>query len=625
MTDYLPNRPAALGAIELPNGSWQFSVWAPQHQKVEIRFTQDRSLVPMERNELGYHCARVTKRLTGAQYYYRLDGSSERPDPASRYQPDGVHGSSQVIDVAAFDWHDSGWKGIALEDTVLYELHVGTFTPEGRLSAIVSHLDELADLGVTTIELMPVAQFPGTRNWGYDGVFPFALQNSYGTPRDLQAFVAAAHARGLAVALDVVYNHLGPEGNYLGEYGPYFTSFYRTPWGSALNFDGPQSDEVRHFFIQSALYWLKNYHLDALRLDAIHSIYDASAFPFLGELSVAVEGLSEKLGRKIHLIAESDLNDAKVVRSVSQGGLGMDAQWSDDFHHSLHALLTGENTGYYADFGKLCHLAKTLQNGWFYAGQYAKHRQRRHGNSPADSKPSHFVVCNQNHDQIGNRAVGDRLSTLVNFESLKLAAGATLLSRFVPLLFMGEEYGEPAPFQYFTSHGNLALAEAVSKGRQEEFVAFGWSGKIPDPQSAATFEASKLHHQLASSEQHQALRSFYKALLKFRRDAKLSGTSVLAISQFDLENALMAMYESPGRLLAMIFNFHSHASTLSLDLPAGVWEAKIDSAAEVWQGPGSSLPARLDSYGSKVQVSVPAHSLAVLERIESRGQLAPKQ
>jgi maltooligosyltrehalose trehalohydrolase len=625
MTEHLPKRPAPLGAIELPDGSWQFSVWAPLPKIIEIKFAGDVRLVPMERDDLGYHRARVSKRLTGAKYLYRLDGSSERPDPASRYQPDGVHGPSQLIDVSAFDWHDSGWKGISLEDTVLYELHVGTFTPEGTLSAIVPRLGELADLGITTIELMPIAQFPGNRNWGYDGVFPFALQNTYGTPRDLQALVAAAHAKGLAVALDAVYNHLGPEGNYLGEYGPYFTDFYKTPWGSALNFDGPQNDEVRHFFIQSALYWLKNYHIDALRLDAVHSIYDASAYPFLAELSDAVADLSKKLDRKIHLIAESDLNDAKVVRSVSQGGLGMDAQWSDDFHHSLHTLLTGEKTGYYSDFGKLCHLAKTLQNGWFYAGQYAQHRQRRHGNSPVDSKPSHFVVCNQNHDQIGNRAVGDRLSTLVDFESLKLAAGVTVLSRFVPLLFMGEEYGETAPFQYFTSHGDPALAEAVSKGRQEEFVAFGWSGKIPDPQSEATFEASKLHHELAGAGQHLVLHDFYRASLELRREMALSTAKVSAITQFDAGNAVMALYESQGHLLAMIFNFHSNASTLPLNLPAGIWETKIDSASELWQGLGSSLPSRVDSGGSKVEVTIPAHSLAVLERVESRDPSASKQ
>jgi maltooligosyltrehalose trehalohydrolase len=625
MTVYLPDRPAHLGAIEMPDGSWQISVWAPLCKKVEIRFTHDDSLVPMERDELGYHRARVPKCVTGAKYFYRLNDSVERPDPASRYQPEGVHGPSQLIDVSTFDWHDPAWQGVPLEDAVFYELHVGTFTPEGTLSAIVPHLDELADLGITTIELMPIAQFPGTRNWGYDGVFPFALQNSYGTPRDLQALVAAAHARGLAVALDAVYNHLGPEGNYLGEYGPYFTDFYHTPWGSALNFDGPHSDEVRHFFIQSALYWLKNYHIDALRLDAVHSIYDASALPFLADLSVAVAGLSQKLGRHIHLIAESDLNDAKVVRSVSQGGLGMDAQWSDDFHHSLHTLLTGEKTGYYSDFGNLCHLATTLQNGWFYAGQYAKHRKRRHGNSPSDSKPSHFVVCNQNHDQIGNRAAGDRLSTLVDFESLKLAAGVTLLSRFVPLLFMGEEYGETAPFQYFTSHEDSALAEAVRKGRQDEFAAFGWSGKIPDPQSQATFDASRLHHQLANTGQHQVLRNFYKALLKLRRETRLSTASVSAITEFDAENALMALYQSQDRVLAVLFNFNSNASTLSLDLPAGIWETRIDSAAEQWQGPGATVPGRLDSNGSKVQLKLPPRSLAVFERVESRDQPASQR
>jgi maltooligosyltrehalose trehalohydrolase len=623
MADFLPQRPAPLGAVELPDGSWQFSVWAPRRNKVQIKFPNDGSLIPMERDELGYFRARLTKRLTGARYLYRLDDSSERPDPASRYQPDGVHGPSQLIDVSAFDWKDAPWKGIALEDSVFYELHVGTFTPEGTLSAVIPYLDKLADLGITTIELMPIAQFSGVRNWGYDGVYPFALQNSYGTPRDLQGLVAAAHARGLAVALDAVYNHLGPEGNYLGEYGPYFTDFYRTPWGSAINFDGPQSDEVRHFFIRSALYWLEQYHLDALRLDAVHSIFDASATPFLADLSVAVDDLSERLGRKILLIAESDLNDAKVVRSVVQGGLGMDAQWSDDFHHSLHTLLTGETSGYYSDFGELHHLAKTLRDGWYYSGQYARHRQRRHGNCPVDSKSAHFVVCNQNHDQVGNRAAGERLSALVDFEGLKLAAGVTVLSRFVPMLFMGEEYGETAPFLYFTSHSDPALADAIRKGRGDEFAAFGWTGQVPDPQAESTFEASKLHHDLAKTGKHQKLSDFYKALLKFRRETGLGDASVRSISEYESENSLLAVYMSRGRLLAVIFNFHSSPSTVQLDLPAGTWETKIDSASEFWLGTGSTLPRSLDSDGC-IRAMVPGHSLAVLERIDTGHQWGPR-
>src|SRR5271154_366287 len=332
MIDYQPIRPSALGATRGPGGTWQFAVWAPQLERVELQLQSDSSqCIPMTRDELGYHHATVEQASAGSNYFYRLDGAPKRPDPASRFQPDGVHGASQLVDFADFSWSDASWTAPHLEDSVFYELHVGTFTPQGTFAALIPHLDRLADLGVTTIELMPIAQFPGGRNWGYDGVFLFAPQNTYGSPRDLQKFVDAAHARGLAVALDVVYNHLGPEGNSLSEYGPYFTDHYRTPWGAALNFDGHQSDEVRYFFIQSALYWLEHFHIDALRMDAIHGIFDASAFPFLAELSAAVASLSTRLNRKIYLIAESDLNDARTGTSIEQGGIGLDAQCSDDF------------------------------------------------------------------------------------------------------------------------------------------------------------------------------------------------------------------------------------------------------------------------------------------------------
>ena len=346
----------------------------------------------------------------GARYLFRLENGSDRPDPASRFQPDGVHGPSQVVNLAEFRWTDSGWKGLELDESVFYELHVGAYTPEGTFETLIPHLKDLRELGVTTIELMPVAQFPGSRNWGYDGVQPFAPQNSYGGPLGLQKLVDAAHGHGLAVALDVVYNHLGPEGNYFSEYGPYFTDKYQTPWGKAINFDGADSDGVRDFFIQNALYWLENYHLDVLRLDAVHGIFDFGASHFLADLQSAVSELETRVPRKLHLVAESDLNDSRVLHGPSQGGYGLHAQWSDDFHHSLHALLTGERAGYYADFGGVDPLATTMRNGWFYAGQHSNFRRRKHGNSPTGLARSNFVVCIQNHDQVGNRARGDRLS-----------------------------------------------------------------------------------------------------------------------------------------------------------------------------------------------------------------------
>ena len=614
MTDYEQIRPGSVGVTPLQGGEWQSVVWAPRCQQVDLHLLDDRRvLIPMERDPLGYHRVFVDKMRPATRYLYRLNNSLEYPDPASRHQPEGVHGSSQVVDLRQFEWTDSDWKGTPLEDVVFYELHVGTFTEEGTFAALIPHLDRLADLGVNTIELMPIAQFPGTRNWGYDGVYPFAVQNSYGSPRDLQKLVDAAHARKLSVALDVVYNHLGPEGNYLGEYGPYFTNRYRMPWGAALNFDGPDSDEVRYFFIQNALYWIQEFHIDALRLDAIHGIFDASAFPFLAELSAAVHSLSADLGRKVHLIAESDLNDVRVVRPIEHGGLGMDAQWSDDFHHSLHTLLTGERTGYYTDFGCLRHLARTLKNGWYYAGQYSQHRRRRHGNSPSGLKRTHFVVCDQNHDQVGNRALGKRLSQLVGFEGLKLAAGITLLSPFVPLLFMGEEYGEIAPFQYFTSHTDPHVAEAVRRGRQEEFLAFDWNGDVPDPQAESTFTASKLRDSLSEEEPHRTLKRFYQTLLRFRRDHQFAQMAQTTITDYETACTLLVLHRSGTNSLAMLMHFGKALANLTISLRPGIWERRIDSADLDWLGPGASVPPRLELAGP-IDVIMQPNSFAVLQR-----------
>jgi maltooligosyltrehalose trehalohydrolase len=566
----------------------------------------------MTRDERGYHRAVLADLEAGAKYFFRFENLQERPDPASRFQPHGVHGPSELVDLQKFEWTDHDWTGIALQDSVFYELHVGTFTEAGTFRAIAGRLPELARLGVTTIELMPVAQFSGARNWGYDGVYPFAVQSSYGTPYELQSLVNEAHSRGIAVALDVVYNHLGPEGNYLPEYGPYFTDHYRTPWGAALNFDGPGSDEVRRFFIENALYWLEHFHIDALRLDAIHGIVDASAVPFLAELSDAVRALASRLGREIPLIAESDLNDARVLRATSAGGLGMVSQWSDDFHHSVHTLLTRERSGYYADFGGLQPLAETLRHGWYYDGRYSQHRQRRHGNSAPDFEGSNFTVCTQNHDQVGNRALGDRLSRLVSFENLKLAAGIHLLSPFVPLLFMGEEYGETAPFQYFTSHEDAGLADAVRKGRAAEFRRFEWQGEIPDPQAESTFHASRLNPRLAEEEPHRTLMKFYQVLLQFRRRHTLGRMGQPAVTEFASSQVLMVQQQSKKGPLAMLFNFGEHTADLSVSLTAGSWERVIDSADLQWLGPESKAPSFVRSDGN-LRLNLPARSFVVFE------------
>jgi maltooligosyltrehalose trehalohydrolase len=570
----------AVGATPLSSGGWQFRVWAPDipHVALQLKSPVQRTL-PMSKDAEGVHSVEVAAIPSDATYLYQLDGKEEWPDPASRWQPQGVHGPSQIIETRAFHWNTNTWKPLDLQTAVLYELHVGTYTPEGTFDGVISHLDELAELGVTTIEIMPVAQFPGARNWGYDGVYIFAPQNSYGGPLGLQRLVDAAHIRGLTVILDVVYNHLGPEGNYLGKFGPYFTDRYRTPWGSALNFDGPHSGPVRDFFISNALYWLEEFRIDGLRLDAIDGIRDFGAVHFLAELKIAVQELEARTRRKIVLIAESDMNDRKVLDSAERGGYALDAQWSDDFHHSLHTLLTEETAGYYADFGGLQHLASSLRQGWHYDGKQSTFRRRKHGNSPQGISPDHFVVYSQNHDQVGNRALADRLSKLVDLEGLKLAAGITLLSPFVPMLFMGEEYGEPAPFLYFTSHEDAGLIAAVRKGRREEFAAFGWKEELPEPQSAGTFASARLQHALKEQEPHRSLRAFYKQLLAFRRKFQLGTPGEIAVSVLEAQQALLMVRKSSQGQLAMVFRFGEQVAQIALHLPPGEWRTIFASSA----------------------------------------------
>lgn len=609
-----------VGANRLPDGSWEFQLWAPQARAVSLRFARGRpgqsALLPMEPLADGYHCAIVETLDPGSEYFYQREGDRDLPDPASRFQPRGVHGPSQVVDLNAFAWTDQGWKGTTLDRTVFYELHVGTYTAEGTFDAVVPHLPELAALGVTTIELMPVAQFPGPRNWGYDGVYLFAPQNTYGGPESLQRLVNAAHHHGLSVALDVVYNHLGPEGNYLSAYGPYFTDRYQTPWGQAINFDGVGSDQVRRFFIENALYWLEDYHFDALRLDAVHGIYDFGARHFLAELKSAVAELSERLGRPLHLIAESDLNDSRILRDPEHGGYGIDAQWSDDFHHSVHTLLTRENLGYYSDFQGITPLVATLRDGWYYSGQHSNYRKRRHGNSPRGISPEKFVVCSQNHDQVGNRAAGERPTSRVSFEALKLAAGITLLSPFVPMLFMGEEYGETAPFQYFTSHGDAELVEAVRRGRREEFSAFGWENSVPDPQDEQTFSRSHLDHSLKEKEPHRTLLRFYQQLIRIREEHALGKPGPRTVRELG-GCALVVMREDEerSRQLAVLCNFAEFPVSLNLPDIVGRWKTVIYSANASWNGPESN-PAREITLLTAGELRLSPQSFLVVERIQ---------
>jgi maltooligosyltrehalose trehalohydrolase len=606
----------SLGATYLGEGRCRFLVWAPLARTVEVHIQAPTTQrVTLEKAPRGYYHVIAEGVEPGSLYTYRLDGAKERPDPASRYQPQDVHGPSQVVD-SEFAWQDQGWCGPPWQDYIIYELHVGTFTAAGTFEAIIPYLDELKDVGITAIELMPVAQFPGPRNWGYDGVYPFAAQLSYGGPQGLKHLVNACHQKGLAVILDVVYNHLGPEGNYLGDFGFYFTGRYQTPWGLALNFDGPQSDEVRRFFIENALYWITDCHLDALRLDAVHAILDHSAYTFLEELATSVHAEAERLKRRVYLIAESDLDDTRVIRSPALGGYGLDAQWNDEFHHALHTLLTGEQDGYYQDYGQVSHLAKAFAEGYVYSGQYSAYRQRRHGNSSRTMPAHQFVVCVQNHDQVGNRMLGQRLSQLVSFEGLKLAAGVVLLSPFIPLLFMGEEYGEIAPFPYFISHTDAELVAAVRRGRRAEFAAFAWQDTPPDPYDETTFQRARLNHHLRHQAHHAVLRTFYQQLIRLRHAlpalARLD-KEALEVTGFEDAKVLCVRRWHDDQEVFMLCHFHQALMPLRLSVPPGRWRKRLDSAEPQWLGAGSSVPARLRG-NSVVELSLPPQAIALFVR-----------
>lgn len=507
-----------LGAIKLGIGLYSFKVWAPFCSKVDLKLflSKGETLIAMEKDGEGYFHTEVSNISSGTRYLYVLDGKKVRPDPASRFQPGGVHGPSCVEDPDSYKWKDHKWEGIALRDLIFYEVHIGTFTPKGTFAAAIQKIPYLKKLGVTCLEIMPVAQFPGSRNWGYDGVGMYAVQNSYGGPKGFKRLVDVCHNAGLAVCLDAVYNHLGPEGNYLHDFGPYFTKKYRTPWGDAINYDDCDSNHVRRFIIENALYWISECHIDVLRLDAIHGIFDFSARHILEELSDEVRKRARKLGRQVHVIAESDLNDSKIIRSKKQGGYGLSGQWNDDFHHAVHSYLTGERQGYYEDFGRLDDISKAIKEGFVYDGKYSHFRKRCHGNSVRGIASEKLVVCIQNHDQVGNRAFGERFSTLVDFDRQKLSAVLLILSPNIPLLFMGQEYGEKAPFQYFIDHGDVNLIRAVQEGRKREFATFGWKN-TPDPESEKTFLNSKLNWNTNGENKRRYLLRLYKDLIALRK------------------------------------------------------------------------------------------------------------
>jgi maltooligosyltrehalose trehalohydrolase len=590
-------------------------VWAPLDEQVAVHLLEGDRVEKLTPSSSGYHEAIVDDLEPGALYRYVL-GDDEVADPAARWQPDGVHGPSAVLDASAFAWSDAGFTNPRLERSVFYELHVGTFTEQGTFDAAVEHLDDLVDLGITTVEVMPIAEFPGARNWGYDGVLPYAAASAYGGPHGFARFVDACHARGLAVCLDVVYNHMGPEGGVLERFGPYFTDRYRTPWGSAINVDGPQSDEVRRYLVDNALMWVRDFRVDALRLDAIHGIFDMSPYPFLRSLAEEVHAAAEATDRRIYVIAESESNDPRVVADPVRGGLGMDAQWSDDFHHALHAAITGERGGYYADYGTIGALERAITQGFVYQGQYSAYRRRSHGAPAPNVRGRHLLVCAQNHDQVGNRPDGERLSVLIPFERQKVVAGLVLLQPSVPLLFMGEEYGEIAPFLYFVSHSDPDLIDAVRRGRAREFAGFGWGTEPPDPQDERTFERSKLDRSLRRSPQNGALWELHRELLSLRRTvpALASASNDTAAVRVDESTRILRMRRWTNDDEAVVIaNLGTHDTTIDVSTLGGLWRVVLDTADERWGGPGRLTPEELGE-GSIARVR--PDSLVVLHHSE---------
>ena len=601
MTPTVRQGPRRLGA-QVIGGSTRFELWAPWAERVDVVIGDEGSelVVPME-------CADVTATPNrtwlagvngigdGARYRFRLDGGEPLADPASRHQPDGVHGPSAVVDTSAFAWTDGGWRGVSLADTVLYELHIGTFTADGTFDSAIDQLDRLVDLGITVVEVMPVAAFPGERNWGYDGVFPFATQASYGGPAAFARFVDAAHARRLGVVLDVVYNHFGPEGNVLPRFGPYLTSEYSTPWGDAVNVAGRDSDPVRRFFIENAVGWIRDFHLDGLRLDAVHAIVDPTARPFVAELTAAVHDAGRESGRTVLVTVESADNDPRIVRDVSAGGWGCDAVWDDDVHHALRVALTGERHEYYAGYDGVPDLAEAFEHRFVYHGRHSVGHGRRHGADARDVDHRHFIAFSQNHDHNGNTPRGERLlhDGGPDDPRLRLAAAAILLSPFTPMLFMGEEYAEPAPFPYFVDHGDPELVRAVQEGREREFAGVDWDGGVADPADPATYEGAVLDPSIAEGDgPHAAMLDTYRTLLRTRREH-----GVLT------DPSAVQTVERSGDVIVVRRELDGVASTLTLnfsDTPCA-----DGSDGDVVVDTSGSAEAEVGAHGARLRISTP--------------------
>jgi len=628
MLDNSTSRPWQLqfGASVLDGGKVQFRVWAPKITTLAVRILRDQPrTIPMTMthppdSESGTEfVATVPNVREGMDYFYVLggesDGERQRPDPVSRWQPHGVHGPSRIVDPNSFRWSDQDWAGIPLKDFIIYELHTGTFTPEGTFESVISRLPYLRDLGITAIEIMPVAEFPGNRNWGYDGAGLYPPQSSYGGPTGLKKLVDACHRHGLAVAMDVVYNHLGPEGNYLPEFAPCFTDTHHTPWGKAINFDGPESDGIRRWVIDNALYWLTEYHVDALRLDAIHGIYDFGAHHILDELSEAFQNQAQHLKRQAWIIAESDLEDVRIINPRAAGGYALDAQWHDDFHHALYSLLTREKQGFLIDFGALTDLAKSIREGFVLDGKYSRYRRRRYGSPSKNCPGAQFVGFIQNHDQIANTSRGRRLSTLVSPPPQKLAAVFTLCSPLLPLLFMGEEYGETAPFLFFTGFEDPGLVAAVREGRKRELGAHYSESDFADPQAPRTFERCKLDWSKPGSSPHAEILRLHRDLISLRKQHPSLGNcrKDLTEIQFDEQSKLLVMKRTDpsGGATVLVCNFSEIPR--SIPVPAGPqgWQLALWTGDPAYGGSPAARPAERLAAGLDLPVSLGAFEVAI--------------
>ena len=563
----------------------RFRVWAPKATHAAVETGQGR--FAMTKKPGGWYEAEVTSAHHGDDYWFVLDDGERLPDPRSQSQPQGIAGPSRLVDQDEFRWRHDEWSVNAFDKAIVYELHVGTFSQDGTFDGVVAHLDHLVELGVTHVELMPVNEFSGRHGWGYDSVDIYSPHHAYGGPAGLKRLVDGCHERGLAVIADVVYNHFGPLGNYLDRFGNYFTDRYATPWGRAINFDGPGSDEVRRYLCDHALMMLRDYRFDGLRLDAVHAIFDMSAVHFLEQLAAETRKLEAQLGRKLLLIAESNLNDPRMVRAPEAGGYGLDAQWSDDFHHALHSVLTGEQTGYYQDFGSVADLTKAIKHPYVYDGRYSAFRQRHYGRKPQGLPAGKFVVFLQNHDQVGNRATGERSGHLMDIARLKIGAAILLIGAFVPMLFQGEEWAASTPFLYFTDHHDHELAKNVRAGRRSEFAAFGGRPEqIPDPQAPDTFLKSKLDWSEVDHSPHRDVLQWYRSLIRLRREVPALTQLPIEATQVEYDQTALWITIARGPI-SVLCNLGEGERTL----PCTEGKVLLSSGEVVRQRHGLKMPA----------------------------------